>query len=99
MGRKVVRTPRARLDLIEIWQFIADDNETAADRLLDRMDEALAMLGDNPHAGRARPELAVDLRSFPIGNYVLFYRPMKDGGIELIRVRSGYLDIRPEDMD
>lgn len=55
MGRKITRTSRARLDLIEIWQFIADDNETAADRFLDRIEEALAILGDNPHAVDQHP--------------------------------------------
>jgi toxin ParE1/3/4 len=47
--------------------------------------------------GRARPELAPDLRSFPVGNYVVFYRPMP-AGIILVRVRSRFLDIQPEDM-
>ena len=42
MAREIVRTPRARLDLIEIWEFIADDNEAAADRVLDRFDNLLS---------------------------------------------------------
>jgi len=97
VARKIVRRPRARQDLIQVWQYIADDNEAAADRTLDRIERALANLAENPTIGRARPELAADLRSFPVGNYVLFYRPMPDG-IDLIRVRSGYLDTQPEDM-
>jgi toxin ParE1/3/4 len=35
MAGEIVRRPQARLDLIEIWNFIADDNEAAADRMLD----------------------------------------------------------------
>jgi toxin ParE1/3/4 len=97
VARRIVRRPRARQDLIEVWQYIADDNEAAADRTLDRIERALVNLAENPTIGRARPELAPDLRSFPVGNYVLFYRPMPDG-IDLIRVRSGYLDTQPEDM-
>jgi plasmid stabilization system protein ParE len=31
MALKVFRTPRARADLVEIWNYIADDNETAVD--------------------------------------------------------------------
>ena len=42
MANKIFRTPRARLDLMEIWQFIADDSEAAADRFLDRIERALA---------------------------------------------------------
>lgn len=97
MAHQILRTPRARHDLIEIWQFIAKDNEPAADRLLDRIDEVLRMLADNPKAGRIRPELAADLRSFPIGNYVVFYRPVQNG-VELIRVLSGRLDIQDDDV-
>lgn len=97
MGNDIIRTPRARLDLIEIWQFIADDNPSAADRLLDRIENALAMLCDNPRAGRARPELAAEIRSFPVGNYILFYRLLPEA-IELVRVRSGYLDIHSDDL-
>ncbi len=48
--------------------------------------------------GRARPELAVDLRGFPVGNYVLFYRPMADG-VELVRALNGHRDIQADDMD
>jgi toxin ParE1/3/4 len=46
MAREIVRRPQARLDLIEIWGFIADDSEAAADRMLDRIDEVLRMLRD-----------------------------------------------------
>jgi toxin ParE1/3/4 len=98
MANEIFRRPRARLDLIEIWSYIADDNEAAADRMLDRFDRALRMLSDQPLAGRERPELAAGLRSFPVGNYVLYYRPLPNG-VDLIRVRSGYMDIEPEDID
>jgi toxin ParE1/3/4 len=47
--------------------------------------------------GRQRPELAPGLRSFPIGNYVLFYLPLPNG-IDLVRVRSRYLDIEPDNF-
>jgi toxin ParE1/3/4 len=96
--REIRRSPRARLDLIEIWQYIYADNPAAADRALDRFESALVTLRDHPHAGRARPELAHELRSRPVGSYVLFYRPIASG-IELVRVMSGYRDIQAEDMD
>lgn len=95
---RIRRSPQARRDLIEIWQFIADDSETAADRFLDRIETVLAMLRDNPLAGKARPELAAAIRSFPVGNYVLFYRPV-EGGIELVRAMSSYRDIQPDAIE
>jgi len=97
MVLKVSRRPRARLDLMEIWTYIADDNETAANRLLRRIDSVLVMLADTPLAGRARPELRPDIRSFSIGNYVVFYVVRPDA-IDVVRVLSRYRDISQEDL-
>ena len=98
MANRARRLPAARRDLIGIWRFIADDNEAAADRLLARIEQSIVMLREHPFAGRDRPELAMNIRSFPVGNYVLFYRPLADG-IELVRVLSSYQDIQPEDVE
>ena len=46
---------------------------------------------------RARPELGPSLRSFPVGNYVVFYVPLPDG-IEIVRVMNGRQDIGADDM-
>ncbi len=96
-GREILRTPGARLDLVEIWRFIADDNEAAADRVLDRIQRLLEMLADNPYAGRARPELAPDTRSIIAGNYVLYYTA-SESVIVLVRVRSRYMDTQSDDV-
>lgn len=45
-----------------------------------------------PESGRKRPDLAPDLRSLPVGNQVIFYRPIPDG-IQVIRVLHGARDI------
>jgi toxin ParE1/3/4 len=42
--------------------------------------------------GRPRDELAVGLRSLPVGDYLVFYRSGKDG-IEVARILSGYRDL------
>ena len=98
MPGEILRRPQARLDLIDIWNYIADDNEAAADRMLDRIGGVLRMLSEQPKAGRERPELAPGLRSFPVGNYLLFYLPLP-GGIDLVRVLSGYMDIGSDDFE
>jgi plasmid stabilization system protein ParE len=48
---------RPRRDVLLIWRYIAQDNEPAADRFIDRLMRAFQLLGDNPHAGRRRDEL------------------------------------------
>ncbi len=82
----------ARLDLEEIWLYIARDNPEAADRLNRNIIQKFPFLAANPEVGRNRPELAPRLRSFPVNNYIIFFRPMENG-IEIVRVLHGARDI------
>jgi toxin ParE1/3/4 len=61
-------TEQAGADLDEIWRYIAEDNIPAADRFLDTLQERFVLLAGQPLLGRARPELAPNLRSLPVGN-------------------------------
>jgi len=92
MNRRMHRTDQAREDLIGIWSYIADDDPDAADRFLDEIDEVCGTLAGAPRAGRVREELSGDLRSLPVGNYVIFYRPHGDG-IVVIPVLHGARDL------
>jgi toxin ParE1/3/4 len=89
---QVTKTVRAEQDLDEIWFYIALDNVEAADNLLDNVDSSCQLLAIQPRAGRLRPELAPELRSFPVGRYVVFYRP-QDDGIDVVRVLHSARDI------
>lgn len=92
---RIYRTPESRLDYEEIWLFIAPKNPAAAERLLLQFDAKLEKLAHQPLLGRSAEELSPNLRSFPSGNYLIFYRPAADG-IELIRVLHSARDITPE---
>jgi toxin ParE1/3/4 len=85
---RFIRTAKAEEDLIEIWIYIAADNLTAADRLLDQIDIKCQMLADNPELGQARPDIASGLRYFPVGRYLILYRNISEG-IEVVRVVHG----------
>ena len=89
---RVARRPLAEADILEIWDYIADDSLAAADRWVDRLDEQFRMLAAQPMMGRAREELAPGVRSFPFGRYVVFYMPLNDG-IDVVRVLHGARDI------
>ena len=82
---RILRAPRAAEDLIEIWAWIAADDAAAADRMLDLIEAKLRLLADNPALGPARPDIARELRLFPIRRYVVLYRALPDG-IEVVRV-------------
>ncbi len=89
---RVLRRPQAAEDVAEIWDYIADDNLAAADRFVDRLDEQFRLLATHPQMGRARGELAPEVRSFPFGRYVIFYVPIDDG-IDVVRVLHSARDI------
>lgn len=89
---RVITTVRAAQDLDDIWFYIAQDNLAAADALMDTIQQHCDMLARNPLMGRARSELAPDVRSYRVKRYITFYRPYPDG-IELVRVLHGARDI------
>jgi len=88
----VARRPLAEADILEIWDYIADDNPAAADRWMDQLDAQFQVLATQAKIGRSRNELAPGVRSFPVGRYVVFYVPLDDG-IDVIRVLHGARDI------
>ena len=88
----VIVAPAARVDLYEIWEYVALENEDQATRLIDRFEQTFSLLAENPMMGRARNELAEAMRSFAVGSYLIFYRPLEQG-IEVARVLHGSRDI------
>lgn len=58
--------PQARLDLDEIWLYIAEGSIEAADRVAGEPLDKFLLLASQPLIGRERPEIAVGVRSFPI---------------------------------
>lgn len=84
--------PAAEGDLVEIYTFIAGDNRDAAWATIELLEQKTASLADTPGLGRAREELQPGLRSFAVGNHVIFYRS-RAHGIEVVRVLHGRRDI------
>lgn len=85
---RVVHSPRAKADLIELWTYIAADDPAAADRMLDLINQKLDMLAANPRLGPPRPDIAKGVRLFPVKRYVILYRE-QPSGIEVVRVVQG----------
>jgi toxin ParE1/3/4 len=83
---------RARFEVLEIANYIAADNEAAADQLLELLVQHFEFLGDNPYAGRRRDELRAEYRSFPVGQYIILYRVIQDG-VEIMHVLHGRRDL------
>jgi toxin ParE1/3/4 len=88
----IVKRPLAEKDLNDIWDYIAEDNLDQANEFLRSLNRKIVLLAETPMMGRARDELALALRSFPVGRYIIFYRPIQDG-VEVVRVLHGAQDI------
>jgi toxin ParE1/3/4 len=82
----------AEEDLKEIWAYVAENNPEAAGRLIKEITRRFAILRDYPHMGREQDRLLVNLRSFVVKNYFIFYQS-SEGGIEILRVLHGSRDI------
>jgi plasmid stabilization system protein ParE len=68
--------PGAYSDLDEIWEYIAADNQPAADRFLDRIYAALERLASSPRIGHKRPDLTSrPLRFHVVREYLIAYAP------------------------
>jgi toxin ParE1/3/4 len=90
--RIILKRPRAADDLIELWEYIADDSVTRADAFIDDVDAKFHLLAEQPMLGRTREKLAPGLRSFPFGRYVIFYEVIPDG-MAIVRVLHGARDL------
>jgi toxin ParE1/3/4 len=59
---------RARRDLIEIWRYIANDSESAADRFIDLIMQRFQLVGENPYAGEVGTSFAPVIAASPQGS-------------------------------
>jgi toxin ParE1/3/4 len=86
-------TPTASRDIERIMDYLADASSFyVAERFLVKLNKKCRNLANFPNLGRQRSELSPGLRSFSIDAYLIFYRSI-DGGIEIVRVVSGYQDL------
>jgi len=86
-------SPEARLDLFEIWDYIAEDNISAADRVVLEIKDAITMLSMNPELGHVRKDLtSKSVRFWPVYSYLIIYNPATQP-LEVVRILSGYRDL------
>lgn len=98
MSHKIIKTPQAQLDLLELADFIAQDSLNAAQRFLKAAEAAFQLLAETPEMGTCcqfQDPQAAGVRVWSIRgfeNYLVFYRPI-EAGIDVIRVIHGARDI------
>jgi plasmid stabilization system protein ParE len=94
LKRNLIIAPAARDDLKEIWNYIAQDSLDAADRVAERLQDAVLRLGQFPGSGHMRRDLA-DQRPMLFvaeGSYLILYR-VTQHSVEIAAVLHGSRDI------
>lgn len=90
---EILRSPKAKQDLIGIYTYIAQENPSAGRRMLETLEGTIQTLSENPFLGTAKLPNHPNVRGFPIENYLVLYAPLDDTqGIRLIRVIHGARD-------
>ncbi|EGF93506.1 plasmid stabilization system family protein [Asticcacaulis biprosthecium C19] len=88
-----VVAPEARQDLIEIHNYISNDNPDAGARIIDDIFVAFAKLARRPNMGHLRHDLTTrNVRFWPVHSYLIIYDP-NVVPIGIARVLSAYRDI------
>jgi len=101
MERNFFLTHDARRDLFSIASYIEKDSPRSAGRFLEVFEHACDIISSLPEMGSVAETLLhvpklKSARMFPIKHfekYLIFYRPIAEGKIEIIRVIHGARDI------
>jgi len=87
-------SPEAEGELDEVWRYIARETgsvETAR-AVVSSITERFHFLSAYPRIGRRRDNLRPGLRSYPVGDYVIFYR-VRHRDVIILRVLHGRRDL------
>jgi plasmid stabilization system protein ParE len=90
-------TPLAKADIFDIWSYIANNSEDAADHVEEAIYKACAFVAESPMRGHLRPDLTRrplrfwTLTRYP--NYSIVYRP-GTVPLEIVAVLHGKRNIR-----
>ena len=80
-------------DLEDLWDYLAEENVAAADRLIARLFDVFEELGRFPHLGHKREDLTpFPVLFWPVGSYLIIYRADRTP-IQIVAVAHGSRDI------
>lgn len=90
---RLVLAPKARADLFDIDSYLAERNPLAAERLLERLIQAMQTITRMPQIGRMCDDLGLpSVRRFVIESHHIFYVVDKQT-IKIVRVIHGRRDV------
>ena len=91
--KKLVVSPKAYDDLLQILRYIAKDRPTAGVALVDQLQEQCEFLARFPDSGTKLDDVVPNLRVFSYRGYGIYFRNLDDL-IRVERVLAPGLEIR-----
>lgn len=92
MIKSVKVTPKAEMDLLTIWSYIADNNIEAADRIVDTIEESFVNISLHPHIGRRSVHYPEEMRYVVVGKHLVIYG-VTDEDVLIYRIVHSSRDI------
>ena len=87
-------TPKAVDDLNEIWHYTVEKwSEEQADRYYGLLLDLFEKLVEEPDLGRRYDIVQPGLLGMKAGRHVIFYRQVRPGSIEIIRILHEEMDL------
>lgn len=95
---KLLWTKESQLRLLEIEEFIAEDNPTAAINFVDELISTGESIIDKPEKGRIVPELAIEnIRELIHKNYRIVYI-IKKKSVDILTVFESHRLLRRDEI-
>lgn len=86
LARKIVLSPRARQDIIDILRYTGETwGVVQLGKYRDKIEDALQMLARNPGLGHQSAGLPETHRAYLVGSHVIVYRD-QDTAVAIVRV-------------
>lgn len=77
----------------QLLDYVAEQATVeTAEAVLIKVNKKCQRLAIFPNSGQRRDELSYGVRSVPVDNYLIFYRPTSSGA-DILRIVSGYRDL------
>lgn len=95
--RRFRLSERAADDLTEIYDYIANANPDAAQRVIDGIDAKIISIATLGLSGSPRDDMGSDLRVIVFRNYLIYFR-VTPSYLLIIRILHGRQDISSEDF-
>jgi toxin ParE1/3/4 len=91
--RRLVFTPAARTDLLEIGAYIADDNPVRAESFVAELVAKACQIAERPRSFPERADISTGLRAAVHGRYLPLFRELDDE-VRIVRVVHGARNVQ-----